>query len=658
MSTNLSIGGLISGIDTNAILDQLYQFAQAPILRLESRKSALRDQSVAWSQLEGQLLGLRTMSAQLASPATFDACLATTSQPNLVTASATAAAVPGSYLFTVEALAQTHQLASQGYADTDQTEVGSGTITITVGDGAPVVIDVDNYTLAELRDAINEADAGVSAAIINDGGETTPYRLIVTSRTSGTEGETDLVTSLTGGTPPTFSDLQAAQDASIKLGSGAGAITITSSTNTIKDAISGVTLNLHQADPTTSVTLTVAEDTAKIQGLVTDFVAAYNTIVDFFAGQFYYDSDTNTSGTLFGDYRLQALQRYLGAAVTGQVVGLSKGLRALADVGITRSTGGKLVIDSAALSSAVASQLDDVMRLFAATGEATDSAVQYLTATADTAASGLEGYAVAITQAAARARVTAGAAQTEVLVADETITLNGVAVSLTAGMTQAEVIEEINSHQTQTGLVASATGADGTGEGNYLSITRAAYGSAYHVAGVSSASNQGGNATSGLGNVTVTDESPAGESGTGTGASGLDVEGTIGDEAAAGSGQLLTASEGDPKGMCLLVTATAPGSYGSVMFTAGIAEAAFRVVLDATDITNGTVATVQSYLTDSVTEIDSEIARLQELIAREQERLRASFARMESALAQFQAQSQYLTNQFSQIQANSSNSGS
>jgi len=656
MSSNLSIGGLISGIDTNAILDQLYQLAQAPILRLESRKSSLQEQSVAWSQLEGQLLGLRTMSAQLASPATFDACLATTSQPDLVTASATTTAVPGSYLFTVEALAQTHQLACQGYADTDQTEVGSGTITITVGDGDPVVIDVDNYTLAELRDAINEADAGVSAAIINDGGETTPYRLIITSLTSGTEGEIDLVNSLAGGTPPTFSDLQAAQDASIELGSGAGAITITSSTNMIKDAISGITLNLHAADPTTSVTLTVAEDAAKIQGLVTEFVTAYNTIVDFFADQFYYDPDSNFSGTLFGDYRLQSLQRYLGAAVTGQVVGLSEGLRALADVGITSSTGGKLTVDLAALSSAVAGQLDDVMRLFAAAGEATDSAVQYLTATTDTAASGLEGYAVEITQAAAQARVTAGVAQTQVLVADETITLNGLAISLTAGMTQAEVIEEINSHQTQTGLAASATGADGTGEGNYLTMSRAAYGSAYHVEGVSSASNQGGNATSGLGNVTVTDESPAGESGTGAGASGLDVEGTIGAEAAAGSGQLLTASEGDPKGMCLLVTATAPGSYGSVTFTAGVAEAAFRVVLEATDITSGTVATVQSYLTDSITEIDSEIARLQGLIAREQERLRASFARMESALAQFQAQGQYLAGQLSQIEANSSSS--
>lgn len=654
MGSNISIGGLISGIDTNGILDQLYQLAQAPILRLNSRKSSLQNRSVAWSQLEGRLLNLRTVSAQLASPATFAACLATTSKPDLVTASATTAAVPGSYVFTVEALAQTHQLASQGYADTGQTEVGSGTITITIGDGDPVVIDVDNYTLAELREAINEAEAGVTAAIINDGGATTPYRLIITSRTSGTEGEIDLVPSLTGGTPPAFSDLQVAQDASLKLGSGAGAITITSSTNTIKDAISGVTLNLRLADPATSVTLTVAEDTAKIQNLVTDFVAAYNAMVEFFGDQFYYDPDSNASGVLFGDYRLQALQRYLGAAVTGQVAGLSGGLRALAEVGITSATDGRLTLNSATLSSAVANQLDDVMRLFAAAGKATDSAVQYLTATADTAPSGLEGYAVEITQAAAQARVTAGVAQTEVLVADETVTLSGVAVSLTAGMTQAEVIEEINSHQTATGLVASATGADGTGEGNYLTISRAAYGSAYHVEGVSSASNQGGNATSGLGNVTVTEESPSGESGTGTGASGLDVEGTIGGEEAAGSGQLLTASEGGPKGMCLLVTATAPGSYGSVMFTAGVAEAAFRVVLDATDITNGTVAIVQSYLTDSITEIDSQIARLQDLIAREQERLRASFARMEVALAQFQAQSQYLAGQLGQIEANSS----
>jgi flagellar hook-associated protein 2 len=654
MQSAASVGGLISGIDTNSILEQLYNLACAPIRRLEARQLGLHEQSGAWSQIEARLISFRSLASQLAAPAAFDAHTATSSRADLVTASASSSAVPGTYVFTVNALAQTHQVKSQGYADTDQTEVGTGTLTITVGDGDPTVIDVDNFTLAELRDAINAADAGVGAAIVNDGGDTTPYRLILTSKTGGLDGEMTADVSLTGGTPPTFTDLQAAQDAEIQLGSGAGAITISSGSNTIADAIQGVTLYLIEADPTAPVTLTVAADTAAINGLITDFVAAYNEVIYFFGDQFYYDPDTGQAGTLFGNYQLQSLQRDFAAAASYEVIGISSPPRALADIGIRTLSNGALSIDWATLAGALASQLDDVRNVFAAVGEASENEVAYLSYTSDTRPSGVDGYAVDITQVARQARVTAGVAQTVALTGDETLTIQGVAIQLTAGMTQSDVITTINSYQEQTGLAASATDADGEGTGNYLTLTRVAYGSAYHLEGVSSLSNQGGGDTSGLGNVTVTDENPAGESGSGTGATGLDVEGTIDGESASGAGQRLTAEDGDPEGLAILVTATAPGSYGVVYFTVGAAESAFRVAAQATDTFDGTITAAQQYITDTIDDIDQEIARLQTLIEQEQERLRASFARMEQALGQFQIQSQFLASQIAQMSANAS----
>ncbi len=278
MSSAASVGGLISGIDTNSILDQLYQLARAPIQRLEAEKETLNTQSVAWSHLEARLINFRTNACQLASPAGFLVYAAATSHPDLVTATASSSAVAGTYTLNVQALAQTHQLGSQGYADTDQTEVGSGTVSITVGDGDPTVIDVDDFTLAELRDAINDADAGVSAAIINDGSDTDPYRLLLTSKTGGLDGEMSLGISLSGGTAPTFSDVQPAQDAEIKLGSGAGAITISSGSNTFDDVIQGVTFTALDADPTTTVTLTVTRDNQAIQSRITDLVETYNSL--------------------------------------------------------------------------------------------------------------------------------------------------------------------------------------------------------------------------------------------------------------------------------------------------------------------------------------------------------------------------------------------
>ncbi len=653
MSSAASVGGLISGIDTNALLDQLYQLARAPIDRLEASKQALNAQSIAWSSLEVRLLNFRTAASQLSSPASFDLYTASASHSDLVSASSSASAVPGVYLFTVDALAQTHQLKSQGYADTTGTEVGSGTISITVGDADPTVIDVDNFTLAELRDAINAADAGVSAAIINDGSDTTPYRLILTSQTSGLDGEMVVTPSLAGGTPPTFSDLQAAQDAQITLGSGAGAITITSGSNTIADAIQGVTLQLLDSDPATTVTLTVSRDTSALQNRVFDLVETYNAVVDLFAEQFYYDSETEQAGTLFANFQLQTIQQNLSAALTNAVVGLDAEFHSLSELGIHTLSTGKLSYDSTQLAAALADHLPDVIDLFAAVGKTTSSAVAYLGATGDTQPSGIDGWAVEITQVATQSRVTAGVAQTSALAADETLTLNGVNVYLTAGMTQTQVVDAINALENQTGVTASATDANGEGTGNYLTLTRLPYGSAYHLTGVSTLSNQGGNDTSGLGSVTVTDESPLGESGAGTGAAGLDVEGTIGGEEATGSGQRLTADAGDPEGLQLLITADSPGSYGSVFFTVGAAEAAFRVSVSATDTSGGTVALAQEYITGSLSDIDEEIARLEAVIEQEQERLRAAFVRMEQAIGRFQAQSQFLASQFAQMQANS-----
>ncbi len=647
MSATASIGGLISGIDTNSILDQLSQAAEAPIRRLEARKAELQDKLVAWSQLEASLLSFRTTASQLAEPSTFDAKTAAASRSDLVSVSASSSAVAGTYTFTVQQLAQTHQMISAGAADTSETEFSEGTVSISVGGEDPLVIETQGLTLTELRDAINSAGAGVTAAIINDGGESSPYHLILSSETSGLAGEMTVTT--TGGAPA-FSELQAAQDAELVLGSGAGAVTIQSGSNTVTEAIPGLTIELLKADSGAPVSVTVARDTAGIQSRVEDFVEAYNDLVSFFTEQFDYNPDTNVSGTLFADYRLQSLQEELAAAITSEVVGVGAGPRALSDVGVRTLSTGELSVDSAALSAALLQDPDQVARVLAAVGTADDPEVTYLTSTEDTRPSGSTGWTVDITQAATRARVTAGVAQTGVLAADETLTIQGVAISLTAGMTQAEVIEEINAHQSETGVTARATDANGEGAGNYLTLEREAYGSAYHITAVSTVSNQGGVETSGLGNVEVTDAQPSGESGTGTGAEGLDVAGTIGGWEATGQGRILTGSEGDAQGLALMVTADAAGEYGKVVFTVGAAQAAFRAALSATDLTTGTITSAQAAINDSISDADEEIARLQATIAAEQERIRSAFMRMEEALGRLQNQSQFLSRYIGQMQ--------
>jgi len=657
MSGSLSIGGLISGIDTNTMLDQLYAVAQAPIRRLESRKEGLNQKSAAWSQFEALALTFRGLAVQLATPTGFGLYSATVSEADLASASVGSSAVAGTYTFTVQALAQTHQLVAQGYADTDETSVGTGTVSIAVGGGEDVVVDVADLTLGELRDAINGAEAGVRASIIDDGSGTSPYRLVLTSGTSGLDGEMAVTVDLAGGTAPGFSEMEAAQDAQIQLGSGSGAVTVSSGSNTISGAIEGVTLNLLAVDAATPVTLTVARDMAAVQSRIEEFVAAYNTAVGFFAGQFDFDPETGWAGVLFGDYRLEGLQHDLARSVGNAVVGATGEFTSLSEIGIRIQANGTLMVESSTLASALSGSFDDVVGVFAARGTTTHDDVAYLTGTLETQPSGAAGWAVEITQAATQSRVTAGVAQTAALAGDETLTINGVNVSLSAGMTQSEVVAAINAAEDQTGMVAAATGADGEGTGNYLTLTRGAYGSAYHIEAASTVSNQGGGGdASGIGTTTVTDEAPLGESGAGTGAAGVDVAGTIDGEECTGAGRRLKAEAGDPTGLALLVTGTSAGSYGVVNFTVGAAESAFRVCLSATDTVDGTVARAQDTISDTMDDIDGEIVRLQELIEHEQDRLRASFVAMERALAQFESQSQFLTSQFAQMQASASTS--
>ena len=123
------------------------------------------------------------------------------------------------------------------------TTIGTGSFSITAaGQATAITVDSSNNTLAGLRDAINRANTNVRASIVQDGDNS--YRLMVSSKESGTANALTISSSLAGGTAPTFSNLQAAQDATVKLGTGSNAITVTRSSNLVGDLIPGVTLNL------------------------------------------------------------------------------------------------------------------------------------------------------------------------------------------------------------------------------------------------------------------------------------------------------------------------------------------------------------------------------------------------------------------------------
>jgi len=483
------------------------------------------------------------------------------------------------------------------------------------------------------------------AFIVNTGSGDTPHRLVITSKTSGTDGAITVTPSLTGGTAPTFTDLQAAADAVIDLGGG---LTITRSSNTINDVFPGVTLNLHQADPETTVTISISPDTAGVKEKIVGLVDKYNELMDFLEEQFKYDADTEETGLLFGEYTLFEIQSKLASTLSTSITGLDSDLSVLSQIGIRLGSDGKLALTESELDEALADNPDGVMQLFARYGTASNANVAFVSGSSDTQPSGPAGYAINVTQVATHTRLTAGIAQTDILAEDETLTINDVTIQLTAGMTQAQVITALNSKSSETRVTAAATDINGAGSGQYLTLTTTGYGSHVHIEAVSSRSN-GGTVSTGYGTTAVTEAEAAGEAGTGTGAAGLDIAGTINGEAAEGNGQILKSTEGDAEGLWVSINATAVGDYGTIVFTRGVAAALDEQLGFLTDKESGTIHIETESLEERITDLEESIARMQDTIDRAQARLEAQFVALETALATLKTQGSYLESQLASL---------
>lgn len=662
-SASGSISGIISGLDTDAIITKLVTFAQKPIKLLQDQQAAAMTKLTAWQDVNTRLLALKIKAYSLSTSTSFQAKTATVSDDTAMSVTANTDATAGSYTITVNRLAQAHREQSQGYADINATAIGTGAVTVGVGEAAKAItVDGTNNTLSGLKDAINRAGVGVTASITDLGSLTAhDYHLVLTSNTTGEANAVAWTPTLSGGTAPTWTTTAAATNASVTIGTGASANTVTKAGNTMSDILPGVTLNLKAADVGKPITVKVTADTAGLTKMVNDFVEQYNSVISTIGKQFAYSADTATAGTLMGDYTLQSIQSDLGR-VMDVIPGLASTSNSLSQIGFTMASDGTLTVDQAQLSSALTSSPDAVMSLFAGVGQSSDQTVQFLSNTDATMENGgTAGYKVRIDQAATHATITAGAAQTDILAAGETLTVNGKGIVLTAGMTSQQVVDKINTFSDTTGVTASRTGADGTGTGNYLTLTQNNFGTAGHITVVSGTSNGGGTPvanTSGIGATQATETNGAGETGTAHYLKGLDVTGAFGVtvagvttwETAAGNGQILTGATGNANtdGLRVQSTATTTGEHGAVTLTRGIG-AAFTKNLGYLTGSTGSVFAATDALNSHITDLKATVITQNDRVTAYSDKIRTQFNAMESRLALLQSQGQYLTSQFTAL---------
>lgn len=441
----ISSPGIGSNLDINGIVSQLMAVEKQPLTKLARREAVYQSQISAYGNLKSALSSFQTAVSALGTTSKFQANTATPADATVLTASASSSAVPGTYSLNISKLAQAQSLVATGQASMT-TAIGAAvntTLTFdfgTISGGAftayngvtgsggtyagstftsngagvkTVTISSTNNSLQGIRDSINNANVGVTATIVNDGGAT-PYRLALSSNSIGKTNSMKIsvagdatVAGLLGHDPAGTQNLKesaTAQNAEFT----ANGIFVSKASNTITDVIQGVTLNLAKTTAS-ATTLSVARDTASVTTSVNAFVKAYNDLTKTLTDLTYYDSKTKQSGPLNGDATARSIQSQLRSTIGSPLTAVSGSYNLLSQIGITSNKNGTLAVNSTTLQSAISTNFNAVAGVFAEMGVPTDSLINYSAATSKT----LPGsYAVTVSQVGTKGNAVAAAAAT------------------------------------------------------------------------------------------------------------------------------------------------------------------------------------------------------------------------------------------------------
>ncbi len=373
----ITSAGIGSGLDIENIITQLVTAEGQPAAqRLDRREAGYQAELSGLGQVNSALSQFRTSVTTLQNFGTSQPRVATVSDSTVFTASATGSAVSASYQIQVNAIAEAHRVSTAGVA-TSSTATGTGTLTITTNSKSfNVVVNTTNNTLAGIRSAINSAqdNTGVSATIVNvdNGTGGTESRLVLSATNTGTlhnitvsaddDDNNDTDTSgLSIISTANLSVLNAAVNASISIDGQ----TVTRASNTISDAIDGVSLTLQKADVGVNKTLTVGLDKAAVRTAVSTFVSTYNSLQGTLNQLTFYNATNNTSGALLGDATLRNVRNQISQQLSQTVAAVSGTFNSLPSIGIVSDASGNFQLNNTVFNAALDSNFNDINTLFA-----------------------------------------------------------------------------------------------------------------------------------------------------------------------------------------------------------------------------------------------------------------------------------------------------
>lgn len=398
MATITSLGSG-SGLELESLVTKLMAAESVSLTTLQTKQASYETKISAMGSLRSVLSSLQTASTGLKADTLqkatdkFAAYTASVTDTTIASATATTGAVAGKYSLEVTNLAKSQRLSSSAFASSSTVVSASGgTLTLDLGTLSGGVYTADSTrsydislsagaTLADLRDAINNSDAGVTATIING---TAGAQLVLTGE-EGTNNVMKLSSSDISGFnfDPTgtqqWTQDQGAEDAAFSINGIAG----TSHSNTVSDALDGVTLELTDTNTGSPTTLKVTQDfTDNITKALQSFVSSYNSAYSTMSSLGAYNPDTQVAGTLQGNSTLRlAMSQIRQNVFTINSGNSTSAYQTLSNIGVSISASGQLSIDTTKLSAAIKADPTTVSNLVSNVGTSFDTTINGLIGT-------------------------------------------------------------------------------------------------------------------------------------------------------------------------------------------------------------------------------------------------------------------------------------
>lgn len=366
-----------TGIDYATLIEAKVNARLAKADRIDTKITANEAKITAYTDLQDKLQavndaidGLRNRSVSTgASSNLFGQRTAYVGDDDVFSATVDDDTEVGTYSVVVQQLATKHKIAADAVGSKTDALGYSGSFTLQAADGSAVTIQVESDdSLTDLRDAINanKSTSGVTASIVQVSDSS--YQLILTANDTGeeislTDGGDGVLSSLglTDSDGAIKNELVAVQDAIVEI----DGVSITRASNTIDDAIEGVTLNLYSASPDTAISMEVSTDLSSIKSAITSFVDAYNEYRDFVLTQQATTSDGTASSdaTLFSDSLLRQIVRSVNSALNTSITTDDGTVLSMASLGISFNSSNELELDEDTLNSILSSDVDAVRQL-------------------------------------------------------------------------------------------------------------------------------------------------------------------------------------------------------------------------------------------------------------------------------------------------------